>query len=165
MPEELRGMETEADGERQIQWMLRGWQNRELFIFSAWDRATSSYVGETYLANPDWHVPSLELGYFVVTTQTGRGLAAEAGAAVVDVAFEHFGVERIDLQCMADNVASAHVAERIGFRLEGRQRRRHRKRDGELVDRLWYGLLRSEWAARQTSRLTQRCTYSVIGTQ
>jgi len=154
MPEELRGMKTEADGERQIQRMLHAWQDRELFIFGAWDTETGLYVGEAYLANPDWTVPSLELGYFVVATQTGRGFATEAGAAVVAVAFEQFGVERIDLQCQADNVASARVAERLGFRLEGRQRQRDRKRDGDLVDRLWYGLLRAEWEAQRTSRPT-----------
>jgi len=154
MPEELRGMKTEADGERQIQRMLHAWQDRELFIFGAWDTETGLYVGEAYLANPDWTVPSLELGYFVVATQTGRGFATEAGAAVVAVAFEQFGVERIDLQCQADNVASARVAERLGFRLEGRQRQRDRKRDGDLVDRLWYGLLRAEWEAQRPSRPT-----------
>jgi RimJ/RimL family protein N-acetyltransferase len=103
------------------------------------------------LAHPDWHVPAVEVGYFVVATQTGRGYATEAGAAVVDCAFTHLGMHRGDVQCRADNIASAHVATRMGFRLEGRQRQRHRKRDGELVDRLWYGLLRAEWAAQRPS--------------
>ena len=151
MPEELHGISAEADGERHIQRLLRGWQDRELFVFGAWDRATGSYVGEAYLANPDWRVPSLEVGYFVVATQTGRGYATEAGAAVVECAFAHLGVERVDLQCRADNAASAHVATRMGFQLEGRQRQRHRKRDGALVDRIWYGLLRSEWEAQRQS--------------
>jgi len=51
MPEELRGMKTEADGERQIQRMLHAWQDRELFIFGAWDTETGLYVGEAYLAD------------------------------------------------------------------------------------------------------------------
>ena len=50
-----------------------------------------------------------------------------------------------ELQVAGDNPASMHVAERCGFRLEGRQRGRHRKKDDTVVDRLWYGLLRSEW--------------------
>ena len=151
MPEELQGMATEADAELHIQRLLHAWQERELFVFGAWEQATGGYVGEAYLANPDWHVPSLELGYFVVAAQTGRGFATEAGAAVVDVAFEYFGVTRIDLQCRADNLASAQVAARLGFQLEGRQRQRHHKRSGELVDRLWYGLMRAEWEAQRTS--------------
>ncbi len=146
MPEELQGMATEADAELHIQRLLRGWQERELFVFGAWEQATGSYVGEAYLANPDWHVPSLEVGYFVVAGQTGRGFATEAGAAVVDVAFERFGVTRVDLQGRADNVASSQVAARLGFQLEGRQRQRHHKRSG------WYGLLRAEWEAQRTAR-------------
>lgn len=154
MPEDLRGMDTAADAERHIRRLRRAWRDRELFVFGAWERSTGAYVGEAYLAHPDWHVPALEVGYFVVATQTGRGVATEAGAAVVAVAFEQFSVERLDLQCRADNVASARVAERLGFRLEGRQRQRHRKTDGTLVDRLWYGLLRAEWEAQRTSRST-----------
>jgi RimJ/RimL family protein N-acetyltransferase len=137
MPEELRGMTAAADGERQIQRMLRAWRARELFVYGAWQQTTGAYVGEAYLANPDWRVPSLEVGYFIVAQQTGRGFAHEAGAAVVAAAFEHAGVARIDLECRADNGASAHVAERLGFRLEGRQ--------------LWYGLLRCEWEAQRRS--------------
>jgi ribosomal-protein-serine acetyltransferase len=147
-PEELRGMDTAADAEQQIERMLRAWRDRELFVFGVWERATGGYVGEAYLANPDWDVPSLELGYFVVAQQTGRGIATEAGASLIELAFVHLGAARIDLQCTADNLASAGVAERLGFRLEGRQRQRHRKRNSELVDRLWYGLLRAEWEAQ-----------------
>jgi RimJ/RimL family protein N-acetyltransferase len=149
MPEELRGITTAADGEQHIARLLQAWQERELFAFGAWTRDAGTYVGEAYLANPDWRVPSLELGYFVVAQQTRQGFATEAGAAVVAAAFEQFGVARLDLECRADNHTSAHVAERLGFRLEGRQRQRHRKRDGELVDRLWYGLLRGEWAGQR----------------
>ncbi len=122
-----------------------------LFIFSAWEKTSGRYVGETYLANPDWHVPSLELGYFVVQASTGMGYATEAARATVRYAFEQFQVSRVDLQCRADNLASQRVAERCGFRLEGSQRLRHRRKDGLLVDRLWYGLLRSEWQANSAA--------------
>ena len=66
-------------------------------------------------------------------------------APLLRCAFDCLNVSRVDLQCRADNTASQRVAERLGFRQEGRQRLRHRKKDGKLVDRLWYGLLREEW--------------------
>lgn len=47
--------------------------------------------------------------------------------------------------CAADNLASQRVAERCGFVQEGRFRQHQRKKDGTLVDMLWYGLLREEW--------------------
>jgi RimJ/RimL family protein N-acetyltransferase len=146
MPEELREMATEHEAEGQIRRMTRQWRAGKLFVFGVWEREAEVYVGEAYLANADWAVPCVELGYFVVAGQTGRGYAVEAGRAAVQFAFERLGVGRVELYCASDNLASARVAERIGFTLDGRQRLRHRKRDGTLVDRLWYGLLRSERA-------------------
>jgi ribosomal-protein-serine acetyltransferase len=146
MPDELRDMATAHDAEGQIRRMIRQWRAGKLFVFGAWARDGGAYVGEIYLANPDWAVPSVELGYFVVAGQLRRGYAVEAGQTVVRWAFEALAVQRVELYCASDNVASARVAETIGFQLEGRQRQRHRKRDGMLVDRLWYGLLRSEWS-------------------
>lgn len=145
IPEELREMATEHEAEGQIRRMTRQWRAGKLFVFGAWTRDGGAYVGEAYLANADWAVPCIELGYFVVAAQTGRGYAVEAGRAVVQFALGRLAVGRVDLYCASDNTASARVAERIGFSQEGRQRLRHRKRDGTLVDRLWYGLLRSEW--------------------
>jgi RimJ/RimL family protein N-acetyltransferase len=145
MPEELREMATEQEAEGQIRRMTRQWRAGRLFVFGVWGRDGGQYVGEAYLANPDWAVPCVELGYFVVASQIRRGYAVEAGRAVVQFAFDVLAVDRVELYCASDNQASARVAERLDFSREGVQRLRHRKRDGTLVDRLWYGLLRPEW--------------------
>lgn len=145
MPPNILAMQNEADAETFIGWVNSEWQQRNLFLFSLWEKASGCYIGEAYLANPDWHVPSIELGYFLVQASTGKGFATEAARAALRYAFEQLQVSRVDLQCRADNVASQRVAERCGFQFEGRQRLRHRMKSGALVDRLWYGLLRSEW--------------------
>ena len=145
LPSILVERNTEADAEEVIRWQNAEWRKRNLFIFGIWEATSGRYTGEAYLANADWHVPSLELGYFLVKDGLGKGFATEAALATINYAFEYFRVLRIDLQCRADNTASQRVAERCGFRLEGCQRLRHRKKSGELVDRLWYGLQRSEW--------------------
>ena len=54
------------------------WEARNLFIFGAWEKASGVYVGESYLANPDWDVPRIEVGYFLVREATGKGYASEA---------------------------------------------------------------------------------------
>lgn len=145
MPPVVQSMQGPADAEAFIRWLASEWEQRRLFLFGAWEKASGNYLGEAYLANPDWHVPSIELGYFLVQMATGQGYATEAARAVLRCAFDRLNVSRVDLQCRADNLASQRVAERCGFRLEGRQRLRHRLKSGALVDRLWYGLLRSEW--------------------
>ena len=125
------------------------WNARNLFIFGAWDKVTGIYVGESYLANPDWDVPRIEVGYFLVKEFTGKGYATEAANAAIRYAFEHMKILRIDLRCAADNTASIQVAKRCGFTQEGCFRQHHRKKDGVLVDMLWYGLLLSEWQKTQ----------------
>ena len=147
LPENVQAVQDETGAEDILRWVNRGWEQRELFLFALWENASGEYVGEVYLANPDWHVPSIELGYFLVQTCTGQGFATEAARAATRYAFEQLHVIRLDLQCRADNLPSQRVAERCGFHVEGRQALRHRKKNGELVDRLWYGLLHTEWQA------------------
>lgn len=145
LPPFLEAVQNEADAERVIRQLAEEWQRRNLFIFGVWEQENGRYVGETYLANADWDVPCIELGYFVIKDKTGQGYATEAAQATIKYAFEQMTVSRVELQCAADNEASQHVAKRCGFTFEGRQRQRQHKKGGALVDRLWYGLLLAEW--------------------
>ena len=149
MPQSHLEIGSAEDAEAVLRRLAAEWSSRTLFIFGVWDNASGAYVGESYLANPHWEVPRIEVGYFVVQACTGRGYATEAAQSMVRYAFSELGVERVDLQCRADNAASQRVAERCGFTLEGRSRRQHRMKSGALVDVLWYGLLRDEWESRR----------------
>lgn len=146
MPLHYLSLQSEADAEVVIRKLGAEWQLRNLFLFGVWQKDTGHYVGETYLANADWHVPCIEVGYFVLHASTGKGIATEAARATIKFAFEHLRVDRVELQCAADNMASQRVAEHCGFHLEGRFRQRQRKKSGDLVDRLWYGLLKEEYS-------------------
>jgi ribosomal-protein-serine acetyltransferase len=145
LPSELVDVQNAEDVAVVIRRHNAEWELRSLFIFGVWEQATGSYVGESYLANPDWKVPCIETGYFLVRNSTGKGYATEAARATVRYAFEHLKVSRVELQIRADNTASMRVAERCGFTLEGRHRQRHRMKAGPVVYVLWYGLLLSEW--------------------
>lgn len=149
MPQSHLEIGSAEDAEAVLRRLAAEWSSRTLFIFGMWDNASGAYVGESYLANPHWEVPRIEVGYFIVQACTGRGYATEAAQSMVRYAFTEIGVERVDLQCRADNAASQRVAERCGFTLEGRSRRQHRMKSGALVDVLWYGLLRDEWESRR----------------
>jgi RimJ/RimL family protein N-acetyltransferase len=145
LPAFLMDVRSEDDIKAWFDRQSAEWGAKTLFIFGAWEKATGMYVGESYLANPDWDVPRIEVGYFLVKEFTGKGYATEAANAAIGYAFEQLKVVRIDLRCAADNTASLHVAERCGFKQEGCFRQYHRKKDGALVDMLWYGLLLAEW--------------------
>lgn len=63
-----------------------------------------------------------EVGYWIRTDRTGRGYATEAVIAVVDFAFSELGLYRLELRAGVENGASQRVAEKAGFRREGRLR-------------------------------------------
>jgi RimJ/RimL family protein N-acetyltransferase len=145
LPSFLVNIRGEEDIKAWFERQATEWHALNLFLFALWDKATGAYVGESYLANPDWEVPRIEVGYFIVKDFTRQGYATESAKAAIQYAFEKMKVLRIDLRCAADNVGSMQVAKRCGFTQEGCFRQHHRKKDGTLVDMLWYGLLLSEW--------------------
>jgi ribosomal-protein-serine acetyltransferase len=152
LPIHLIGVKNYEDVEVDFRRQMAFWNLRERFIFGIWEKATGYYIGECYLANADWDVPRIEVGYFIVQNSTGRGFATEAARATIRYAFEHLHILRVELRAASDNPASNRVAEHCGFTFEGRFRQQHRKKDGTLVDMLWYGLLFSEWQHSQGGR-------------
>lgn len=62
-----------------------------------------------------------ELGYRFLPLYWGMGLATEAGAASIDFAREQLGLKRLVGHVHADNPASAHVLQKLGFTLESTQ--------------------------------------------
>lgn len=155
LPDNLAGAQGEADIRKVMGWMARQWRRGELFVWGLWERSSGAYVGEVYLANADWSVPCIEVGYFTVGEQGGKGYAAEAARAACGLAFDQLGVRRVELQCAGDNEKSARVAERCGFRLEARLRERWHKKDGIVADKLWFGLLRGEWEKKLTAKYAE----------
>jgi RimJ/RimL family protein N-acetyltransferase len=58
---------------------------------------------------------AIEIGYWLATDATGRGLATEAAAALTTEAFRMNGIERIEIRCEPANEASMRVPERLGY--------------------------------------------------
>lgn len=95
---------------------------------------------------------ALEVGYWTPTAHTGRGIATEGAGALVRVAFEVHGVERVDLQCEPGNEASARIAGKLGFREEAVLPRRFQKYDGSLRDIRVFSLHRPDYGESPCAR-------------
>ena len=61
---------------------------------------------------------SLEIGYWLAASATGRGLVTRAAALLTDAALAAEGVERVEIHCDEANARSAAVAARLGYRLD-----------------------------------------------
>ena len=85
-----------------------------------------------------------DIGYELDPQHWGRGYASEAVRALVQFGFEELHLHRISAHCLAENAASARVLEKLGMRLEGRQRdSEHFK--GRYWDTLYYAILDHEF--------------------
>lgn len=84
-----------------------------------------------------------ELGYWIGREHWGRGYATEAVRAVVDLAFDELGLERVFAHHFAWNPASGRVLEKAGLKREGLLRS-HVQKDGRAVDDVLYGLARAD---------------------
>ncbi|MFL6657767.1 MAG: GNAT family N-acetyltransferase [Massilia sp.] len=76
----------------------------------------------------------------------GRGLATASVRTVLQYAFGRLALNRIELVCASENMASQRLAERLGFRWEGLLRQAELI-DGAYLDHFVYGLLREDFAA------------------
>ncbi len=86
-----------------------------------------------------------ELGYWIAQSFAGQGLASEAAAALTRVAFEIERVERLEIHCDPENVRSAAIARKLGFREDAVLRQRMRRVDGTLGAQQVFSLLAAEY--------------------
>ena len=85
---------------------------------------------------------SAEMGWWLAPAWWGRGIAAIAARRLIDYCFTDLDLHRVEAGVFLANTASAKVAEKAGFVLEGIASEGYLK-GGVLIDRLNYGLTRS----------------------
>jgi ribosomal-protein-alanine N-acetyltransferase len=89
-----------------------------------------------------------EIGYELAPAHWGQGYATEAAREIVRFGFEELRAHRIGAWCVAENIASAHVLEKLGMRAEGCLREKEYFR-GRWWDTLLYAILVHEWHAQR----------------
>jgi RimJ/RimL family protein N-acetyltransferase len=116
----------------------------ENWIYGIFDRGESRVLGGTGL-HPRGGPGSLEIGYWVAADAVLQGIATEVTAVLTRAAFEHAGVDRVDVGADARNEPSLRVGRKLGFHEDGVLRRRIPGRPGEVRgDMIYLTMLREE---------------------
>ncbi|WP_295779703.1 GNAT family protein [uncultured Microbacterium sp.] len=101
-------------------------------------------IGDLVLFHVDVAAGSAEIGWVMSPAASGRGLATEAVRALIDTAFEVYGLRRLVARIDPDNARSVALAERLGMRREA-----HFVEEdwfkGRWSDLLVYAVLAREW--------------------
>lgn len=118
---------------------------RRIFQLAISLRETGALIGNCGLRRKPDHEWEGDIGFELAPLHWGRGHATEAARAMVGFGFGELGLHRISATCLADNLGSRRVLEKVGLRLEGRLRENEQFKDRRW-DTLLYGLLEQEWA-------------------
>jgi RimJ/RimL family protein N-acetyltransferase len=91
---------------------------------------------------------SASIGYWLAAGAQGRGTITLGVAAVLDFAFETYGLHRIEISVATGNARSFAIVRRLGFVEEGVRREALRVGD-RYLDLVMHSTLADEWRARR----------------
>jgi ribosomal-protein-serine acetyltransferase len=86
----------------------------------------------------------IEIGYWLVESMTGKGIATAAVRKMINLAFRNMGMNRVQIRCGVGNHKSSAIPRRLGFILEGIERAGERHKNS-YIDLEVFSLLKSEW--------------------
>jgi len=130
--------------------VIKGWLNQ--FVkqdgFQAGILFKGNLVGVAGLNEIDWSNKKTSIGYWLSQQHQGKGLMTQVVKALVEVAFNDFKLNRVEIQCVAENLKSRNIPERLGFKQEGTLRQSDYLSDA-FHDCVIYSLLSNEWLEKK----------------
>ena len=139
---------TEAGQRLELDLDQRSWVAGSAYAFAVLDTVLDDrLIGRVALSNVvrgPWQ--NATLGYWIDKDSLGKGHATRAVRLVLRFAFEHAGLHRVQPAIIPRNARSVRVAEKAGFRLEGRALR-YLKINGTWEDHDVYALTTEDWDA------------------
>ncbi len=128
------------DSRTHVEGAVRGWQEDAKFEFTMCDPSDGSFLGCCGLTRISRTNKVVNLGYWVRTGWTGRGVATAATLLLAEFGIKRAGLTRIEILIATANLASQRVAEKAGATREGVLRNRNLVH-GKLQDAVMYSLI------------------------
>jgi RimJ/RimL family protein N-acetyltransferase len=127
--------------------------NGDTLVFTIWDVATMTAIGNAALQDIDSRTRTAEFGIFIAEPDyRGDGRGTEATRLLLRFAFETLSLENVMLRVYAYNERALKVYERVGFKLIGR-RRGAQRRWGQSWDTLLMDITPGEFVERNAEVL------------
>jgi RimJ/RimL family protein N-acetyltransferase len=111
-----------AEADAYIRRRALDWARDERFTWAVCEPTTGEMLGEVSLEHVDLPMGQAEAACWVLPAARGRGMVTAAVSAVLRFGFAGLGLHRVTYQWAVGNPASGRVAEKCGFRVEGRMR-------------------------------------------
>jgi len=122
----------------------QAWQQKTEYDFAVYEVANKKFLGGVGLNRVNLDNRFANLGYWVRSSHTKRGVATRAAGLAARFGFEDLGLHRIEIIAAAGNKASQRVAEKAGAKKEGVLRNRLLLAN-QLHDAVMYSLIATDW--------------------
>lgn len=130
-----------GDAESWIEATITGRDAKTMYDFAV--LIDGEYAGGCGINHIDWTDCVANLGYWVRTSATGKGVATKAAVHVIQWAFANTTLNRIEIVVACDNIRSQRVAEKVGAAHDAVLRKRTMV-NGKPVDAVLYSVLRPD---------------------
>jgi len=102
------------DAEAWISFAQAAWANASEFPLGIFDRSSGEVIGGTGVNHINKAYRIGNIGYWVSTPFTGRGIATLAARHAALMGFRELGLTRLEIAALTHNLASQRVAEHLG---------------------------------------------------
>lgn len=128
--------------------------SRNDVILAIAEKESGRHIGNVKLGPIHWVHRSATFGILLGEKEFwGKGIGLEATRLTVEYGFYRLNLHRIDLGVFAEHEAAVRCYKKAGFKVEGRLRE-NLFQGGKYKDRLWMGLLRSEYKPAEPGKRT-----------
>ena len=148
----MRWCDRDFSVENSVAWIKyteAAWGRGDAYNFGILFGETRVLAGSIWLSRIDRKHGTANLGYWVRTSFTGKGIATTAGRIIADFGFRDLGLNRLEIVVAEDNGASTRVAAKLGAGREGLLRERLNVA-GIAKDAVMFGLLARDFKDKKS---------------
>jgi len=128
-----------ADEVRMCEWRIDRIKQRESIFYSVFRREDDRFLGGVSLTKCNWNEKRAMLGFWMRTSETGKGYGTEAAEALLNYGLNDLGLNVYSMHASGNQNSQA-VLLKLGFLSVRIDKACHHLPDGSVVDEVHYEL-------------------------
>jgi RimJ/RimL family protein N-acetyltransferase len=146
---------TEIEEEEWIKTIAQNPKNNVIFIIEAIENSNKIPIGDIGLFHINTKDQNCVFGIAIGEKDYwSKGYGTDASKLIIDYGFKQLNLYSISSSAIEYNERSIRLHKKLGFKEEGRRRKRHFK-NGQFWDEIIYGLLKEEWNKNENTTISR----------
>jgi len=146
---------TTVEARQIIEKWISQYNNNEFYRWAIILKGIDTSIGQIAFHFVDSKNQRADVEYCIGQSYWGNGYAAEALNAVIEYAFKHIRLNRVQAFHRSKNAASGKVLEKVGMKYEG-VLKQYLIHNDEFDDCIMYAAIRNEWNGKEIAKHNNR---------